>query len=244
MTEEPKIARIKLRFNAAVERTKPGFQVSKSKFEWYAVLNGRCGFTLEEHEYTPPGIPPLLTGSDLTYEFKPRDMVWFGISLLLARSRGDLLKEYFAALDLKLNQHRKANILLVEDLYSHERSLSPRYPSLAEWGLTGKFLNDRNIFHALLRFDRSGDAYITLKLKRKYFVSWLQTIERSLEKKQEPEIIIHFEKSLHRSAEDEHDVNWRMHQFLEGLLDGKDFLLSSSFSMRGFVFSFLNHTDD
>jgi hypothetical protein len=76
MTEEPKVAKIKLRFNVVIERAKPGFQVSKSRFEWHAILNGRCGFTLVEHEFTPPGITPLPTGPDSTYEFKQR---WLGL---------------------------------------------------------------------------------------------------------------------------------------------------------------------
>lgn len=237
MTQESRPASVKLRFNAAIERVQPGFQIMGPRFQWYATISGRCGFTIEERDYIPPGTPPLPEGSDTAYEFTPNGLVSFGLSFALALSRSDIIKEYFNELDLRLNKHRKANILVVEDLYGFERDLWRKYPSMADWGIPGEVFCRANVFQSMLQLDGKDDVYLTLRMKRKYFVSWMRTLEDSLAAQQSPELIIHFKSSFKNEENSEQAANVKMHQHLEKLLNGETALAGHGYSMRGFLLS-------
>jgi hypothetical protein len=238
MKRQPKDATIKLRFNVALERIQAGFQVEGSRFEWYAALTGRCGFTVENRSYIPPEIPPFPIGAEDLPEGVSIPMNWleFGISIAEAKIRSNLIKEYFKKLEVDLNKYNKTKILFVDDLYSYQRNLWEKYPSLADFGYAGK-LWSANVFNSLLRLDESGDTYVTLKLKRKYFLSWLRTIERSIDARKNPEIIIHFEKTYSYDMKKEQTADLQMHHFLKNFLGGKFWIGASGYSMRGFLFS-------
>jgi hypothetical protein len=162
----------------------------------------------------------------------------------LALSRGDFIKEYFKALDLKLNKHRKAHILVVEDLYFFERDLWKKYPSMADWGVHGRVFSRANAFQSMLQLDGNGEVYVTLRMKRQYFVSWMRTLEHSLAAQQSPELVIHLEESFNNDENSEQAANVRLHQYLEKFLNGEIFLAGRGYSMRGFLFSSSDSTSE
>ena len=83
--------RLVLRMNAAVEGFEAGFELFGPQFQWYGFLLGRCGFTIDEYDFRPPGGPPLPADSE-TEVVSLESLVEIGLTYVMARAYTDFAR--------------------------------------------------------------------------------------------------------------------------------------------------------